>query len=532
MTEYNEKHAQWLIGQAKSGGMSRREFLGRTSALGIALSAGTGLFNQAYAATPKKGGHMRLGMGHGSTNDTLDPATIENGLQWALSYGIASTLVELEADGSLSPGLATEWSSTPDAKTWTFKLRKGVEFHNGKTMTVDDVIASINYHRGEDSKSVGKPLMASVTEIKADGPDTVVFELSAGSADFPANFNEIHFGIYPAKDGSIDWSGGGTGGYKIVNADPGVRYELQRNANYWNDKNAHANTIEIISIKDPTARNTALLTGEVDAIDQVDLKTVHLMERAPQISVEEGSGPLHYVFPMHMDTAPFDNADLRKALKYSINREEMVAKILSGHGTVGNDNPIGSSYRYHAADLEQTMYDPDKARHHMKKSGLGDITIDISAADAAFAGAVDAVLLYKASAEKCGININVVREPNDGYWSNVWGAKPFCASYWGGYSTEDAMLSTGYVTGAAWNETRYSDERFEKLLVDARAELNTELRAEMYREMQVMLRDEGGTIVPMFANAVTARNDKIAHNPQSFARAFDGRRIMERWWMV
>jgi peptide/nickel transport system substrate-binding protein len=475
---------------------------------------------------------MRLGMGHGSSNDTLDPATIENGLQGALSYGIASTLTELKADGSLAPSLATEWSSTPDAKTWTFKLRQGVEFHNGKTMTVEDVIASINYHRGEASKSIGKPLMASVTEIKADGPDAVVFELSAGSADFPANFNEIHFGIYPAKDGSIDWTGGGTGGYKIVSADPGVRYELQRNSNYWNDDNAHADSIEILSIKDATARNTALLTGEVDAIDQVDLKTVHLMERASHISVEEGSGPLHYVFPMQMDKAPFDNVDLRKALKYAINREELVAKILSGHGTVGNDQPIGSSYRYHAADIEQTMYDPDKAKHHMKKSGLGDITIDISAADAAFAGAVDAVLLYKASAEKCGININVVREPNDGYWSNVWGAKPFCASYWGGYSTEDAMLSTGYVTGAAWNETRYSNERFEKLLVDARAELNTELRAEMYREMQVMLRDDGGTIVPMFANAVTARNDKIAHNPQSFARAFDGRRIMERWWMV
>src|SRR6056297_739568 len=173
-----EKHAQWLVGQIEKGRMSRREFMGRTAALGMAAGVSSGLFSQAHAATPSKGGHMRLAMAHGSTSDTLDPATITNGIQWTAVYGVANTLTEVDAAGNLIPSLATEWSSSPDATVWTFKLRSGVVFHNGKTLTADDVIASINYHRGEDSKSVGKPLMAAVTDIKSDGPQTIVVTMS------------------------------------------------------------------------------------------------------------------------------------------------------------------------------------------------------------------------------------------------------------------------------------------------------------------------------------------------------------------
>jgi peptide/nickel transport system substrate-binding protein len=208
-------------------------------------------------------------------------------------------------------------------------------------------------------------------------------------------------------------------------------------------------------------------------------------------------------------------------------------KILRGRGSVGNDNPIGPSYRYYAADLEQNSYDPDKARFHLKEAGLSELTVDLSSADAAYAGAVDAAVLYKEHAAKAGITINVVREANDGYWSNVWMKKPWVASYWGGYSTEDTMFSTGYSPGAAWNDTQFNNEAFNKLLVQARAELDEAKRREMYREMQRILRDEGGVIVPMFANAVTARTDAINHGEHvSAVRAFDGRRIIERWWVT
>jgi len=531
MTE-QDKYTRLLIGEAEKGRLSRREFLSKSSALGLSLAIGTGLFNQAYAATPKKGGHMRMAMGHGATTDTLDPATLTNGLQWVVAYGVANTLTELDASGALVGSLATEWSSSPDATIWTFKLRKGVEFHNGKTLTVKDVIASLNYHRGEKSTSIAKPVVASVTDIKADGDDTIVITLSEGNADFPFNFNEAPFGIYPEKDGSIDWKAGGSGPYILTEEKAGLSYKFKRNPNYWKAGSAHADTIEILSITDPAARQTALLTNEVDVIDRVELKTLSLLARNSKIVIEEGSGPLHYTFPMMTKIAPFDNLDLRKALKHAINRKEIVDKILFGHGVVGNDHPIGPSYRYHAADIEQNAYDPDKARFHMKKSGLGDISINLSSSDAAYSGALDAAVLFQASAKNAGININVVREPNDGYWSDVWMKKPWCASYWGGYSTEDTMLTTGFAPGAAWNDTQWDNPSFNKLLISARAELDESRRADMYREMQIILRDEGGNVVPMFANEVHASNKKIAHGDLSWTRGFDGRRIMERWWMT
>jgi peptide/nickel transport system substrate-binding protein len=528
-----QSQLSWLIAEAGRGRISRREFLGRASALGIAAAAAPQLFGRAYADTPKKGGHMRIAMGHGATTDTLEPSALTNGLQWCASYGVANTLTELSADGTIDPGLATEWEASADAKTWTFKLREGVVFHNGKTLTSEDVIASVNIHRGDDSKSVGKPIMAAVTDVRADGPNRVVFELSGGNADFPYSFDSATFGIYPAKDGGgIDWESGGSGGYILKEQNPGVRYTFERNPNYWRDDQAHAASVELLSVIDATARSSALLGGQIDVIDQVDLKTIQFLAKKPGLVIEEGTGPLHYTFPMLMQTPPFDNLDLRKAVKYALDREEMVKKVLGGHGVVGNDHPIGPSYRYHAADIEQLAYDPDKAKFHLEKSGLGAITLSLSVSDAAFAGAVDAGSLFQASAAKAGVTIDLVREPADGYWSNVWGTKPWVGSYWGGYATADEMFTTGYAPGAAWNDTQWDHPRFNELMVQARAELNDGKRRDMYREMQVILRDEGGAIVPMFANVVIARNEKIAHGPQSWLRALDGRRIMDRWWMV
>ena len=452
-----------------------------------------------------------------------------------MNYAFTNTLVELAPDGTLVPSLAESWEASADAATWTFKLRKGVEFHDGRSLTAKDVVASFNYHRAEDSKSTVKPLVDPIETIKVDDDHTIVFALNGGNADFPFNLNEAPLAIFPAADdGSLDWKSGiGSGGYLLKDFDPGVRAYFERNPNYWKEGRAHADEVELLTIVDPTARSNALVTGEVHAIDQVDLKTASLLARQKGIVVEESTGPLHYVYPMFTDVAPFDNMHVRQALKFALDREELVQKILRGHGTIGNDHPIGPTYRYHAADLEQNSYDPDKAKFHLKQADLGELTIDLSAADAAYGGAVDAAVLYKEHAAKAGITINVVREPNDGYWSNVWMKKPICASYWGGYSTEDTMFSTGYAPGAAWNDTHWDHEAFNKLMIQARAELDKGKRKEMYREMQRILRDEGGVIVPMFANAVVARTEAVAHGEEvSAVRPFDGRRIIERWWVT
>lgn len=527
------KLMQNFLKEFTDGKITRREFMGRMAMIGVATTLPLSFAGKkAMAATPKKGGRLRVGIAHGSTTETYDPATIESGFQAALSRTMTNTLTEIDADNKVIPCLAESWDSTADASTWTFKIRKGVEFHNGKSLTAKDVIASMNYHRGKDSKSSVKPLTDPIVNLKADGDYTVVFELNGGNADFPFNLDTEGFAIYPAaKDGSLDWKPGiATGAYILKNFEPGIRATFVRNPNYWKEGRGHFDEVELNVILDTPARTTALVTGSVDVIEQVDLKSAHLLAQKAGIHIEETSGPLHYTFPMLSKTAPFDDNNVRLAIKFAIDREEMLKLILRGHGTIGNDTPIGPSYRYYAKELEQNSYDPDKAKFYLKKSGLSSLSVNLSAADAAFAGAVDAAVLYKEQAARAGINIKVVRESNDGYWSNVWLKKPWCACYWGGYSTEDNIFSTGYAPKAAWNDTQWDNARFNKLMVEARGELDEVKRREMYVEMQRILRDEGGAVIPLFANAVLARNDKVAHGKLASNGRLDNERIAERWW--
>ena len=166
----------------------------------------------------------------------------------------------------------------------------------------------------------------------------------------------------------------------------------------------------------------------------------------------------------------------------------------------------------------------------MQQAGLDSIDVDLSASSAAFEGAVDAAQLYQASASAAGININVIQEPADGYWSNVWLKKPWCASYWSGRATEDWMFSTAYEAGAPWNDSQWDHPRFQELLLSARAELDSAKRAEQYGEMQMILRDEGGVIIPMFANYVQALSMSI-QTPETVGNLWqmDNGRMAERW---
>lgn len=517
---------KWL----RSGKLSRREFISRMSALGLAAAVSPALLaGKAHADTPKRGGRLRIGINGGATSDTLDPGIQLAMMPQTLVYGaLANSLVEINADGQPVPELAESWESTPDAKKWIFKLRHGVEFHNGKSMDADDVIYSINWHRKEGTKSAAKALVEAIALIKKEDKRTIVFELESGNADFPYTLSDYHLVVGP--NGTDLAKGVFTGAYVIKDFEPGVRAFATRNPNYFKSDRAWFDEVELLGINDVNARTNALKTGQIDVMNRCDLKTVHLFKRTKGIQVLRQDGFKHFTFAMRTDTAPYDNNDVRLALKYAVDREQLVKTILRGYGTVGNDHPISLANRYHASELPQRQYDPDKAKFHLKKAGLSDATFKFHAAEAAFKGAVDAGVLYKEQAAKAGITIDVVREPNDGYWNNVWMKKPWCAVYWGGRATEDMMFSTAYAEGAAWNDTFWKHERFNELLVAARAELDEKKRRGMYVEMQRIVSDEGGVVVPMFSADLAAASDKIAHDKLAANWELDGFRAPERWW--
>ena len=517
------------------GRISRRQFLRSLSILGLTGAVSPTLWNSsAQAQTPKKGGTFRLGLRGASTAESLDPATYGTGIINNFMMGaIGNCLTEVDHKGRIIPELAESWETNASASVWTFHLRKGVTFHNGKTLTADDVIASFNHHRGEQTKSSGKSLLKAVTAIKKLDNHTVVFELESGNADFPYIVSEYFFIIFPAKDGKLDWQPGvATGGYKLIELEPGVRYVGERYADYWKEGRAHFDRVEAVPLSDSMARTTALITGEVDCIGSVDVSTVHLLKKKPGIEVNAVTGTQHFTMPMFTDVAPFDDVNVRLALKHAINRKQMVDILLAGYGQVGNDSPITPANRYFNTEMKQRNYDPDKARHYLKKAGLDKLSVKLHIANAAFPKAVDAAVLFKESASNIGIDINVVREPDDGYWSNVWLKKSFCGCYWDGRPTEDLMFTTVYAAESPWNDAHWKNERFNKLLTEARTELESDKRRAMYWEMQEIVKDDGGTIIPVYAQYVFANRDTVAHGPLAANKDADGWRALERWWFA
>jgi peptide/nickel transport system substrate-binding protein len=510
---------------------TRRQFLENTGRTGLAMAAFSALSMPARAEL-RRGGSVKFGVPGGATTDSLDPAGGPDTHLALIWWAIRNSLTEVTETGELVGEVAESWEASPDAKKWIFKLRKGIESHNGKTLTAEDVIASLNYHRGE-SKSGGKVLVEAITDIKADGDNTIAVTLSDGNADFPYLLSDYHLLIMPAKDGKADWESGiGTSGYALEHFEPGVTAKLKRFPNYYKGgTRAHFDEVELLNINDTTARQAALMSGEADAIGRVDIKTVASLAAAPDLRIVETTGAQYSSILMRADTPPFNNNDVRQALKYAIDRKKLLANVLQGHGTIGNDQPIGPTYRYFASDIAQADYDPDKAKFRLKKAGFDRLKVQLETAEVAWPmGAVDSALLYSDQAKAAGIDIEVVRKPDDAYWSNVWMQAPLCMGYISGRPTEDWIFTAFYAADAHYNDTYWKNARFEALLKAGRAELDDHKRRDIYREMQQILHDDGGLIAPLFGNHVIAVSNKIAMNSKISGNwEMDNWRAVERW---
>lgn len=199
------------------------------------------------------------------------------------------------------------------------------------------------------------------------------------------------------------------------------------------------------------------------------------------------------------------NADLIKAMQYLMDRERILKGVLKGKGTLGNDHPIGKAYPEHCADIPQRTLDPDKAKFHFKKSGIGDIPVPIVTAETA-PGAVDQCLFLQREAKKIGLNIDVQKVTTDGYFGAVWLKVPICTVSWNMRPTANIMLTLAYKSDAPWNETHWKNEQFDELLVKARGVKDPGKRQQMYCDMQTMIYETSGSILPVHRNF----NDAVA----------------------
>lgn len=507
-----------------SNSITRRSFVKTSGALWLA----TGLGALPASAQAVKGGRLFVGMTGGAVSDTLDPRTFTSSGHACVGFTLGNCLTEIERDNQLVGELAESWESSADAKTWKFNLRKGVTFHNGKPMTSADVIWSLNLHRGEESTSGAKGLTGDIADITADGPDAFVVTLSRANADLPYLLSDFHMLI--VAEGTTDFNAGVfTGPYQLVEFNPGESVIATRNPNYWKADRAHVDDVEILFVEDRAARINGLVTGELHLAQQIDEQAIELINQTPGVHIESHPSGGHSPILMHADRAPFDNNDLRLAIKYAVDRDQIIG-LLAG-GVLGNDHPIPPHDPFHAADIPQRSYDPDKAAFHFKQSGFSGTLPPLSINNVAMARAEEMAASIQQSAGKAGISIDISREPSEGFWSEVWLVKPFMIGAWGGRPTADIMLTSAYHSTAAWNDSMWKRPEFDQIIDLARGETDFAKRKQLYHDAQLMIHEDGGACITYFRNNIDGVRDEVKGFYPAGSFNMSGLRAVERVWL-
>ena len=447
-----------------------------------------------------------IGMGAEAMN--VDPAS--QGRFWQVTEKTMSRLVRPALNGEPEPNLATEWSANDSATEWIFKLREGVKFHDGSDFDAADVVYTLEHIRDPELDSPAAAVIGMVDTIEAIDPLTVKMTLSAPYADLALQLMDYRIRMIP--EGSADtigMTGIGTGPFIQVTLDPEGTTTLKANPDYWEGPPG-VETIEVIGIADTQARVQALLSGQIDMLGYGDLSAqqLPLFEDNPKfkmMTVPTGDW-LGIVF--RTDTEPFTDARVRKAVRIAADRQAIVDLVLGpGGGVVSCDHPVWSGDQYRAPfDCPQQI---DEAKRLLAEAGYPDgIEFDLTTSDLKAAW-IDMVQVYQQQAAQAGIKVNIVKAPSDGYWGEIWMKEPVVTTGWG-QRPADQILNEAYRGGAPWNETYWNHPDFDKMLDQARQELDFEKRKALYHRLQTMLYEEGGSFIPLHTNQAVVTTARVS----------------------
>jgi len=516
----NDERARWLERHSdvaslkrlyQSALIDRRAFLSRLAALGIGssvagiIAAGAPV---ALAATPKRGGRIRVAVGSHGPDDSLDPARFNSVIDYGRGGQFYNGLTRIDEFLVAQPDLAQSWEPNANATDWVFKLRKGVVFHDGKSLHAEDALYSIERHLGKNVGSGARAFVENVADGIVEDKHTLRFKLKSPDADFPVVLGTYAMKVVPVD--TTDFSRApGTGPFKLVEFKPGVRSVGHRNPDYWEEGRPYLDEIEYFGISDHNARMNALLAGDISMMSGLDPKAISRVERSPGVEVVNTKAGQYTDLAMMTDRSPTDSNELRLAIKYLQNRERILKLIYKGNGVLGNDQPISPVDPMYCDEIPIRAFDPDKAKHHLKKAGMDGGTIKVHTSEAAGTGAVEQVLMLQREADRIGLKVQVQRDPGDGYWSATWGRKPLFMSGWNMRPTTNIMLTLAFTSDAAWNEARWKNARFDELVHLGRASLDPVQRKRIYCEAQTLIHDTGGVAIPCFIDYLDAMSNKV-----------------------
>jgi len=487
--------------------MSSRPDLTRREALsGLSAAGALPVLPAALATAPRRGGRIRVASISSSSADTLDPAKGALSTDYVRHFMLYSGLTQF-SDG-LTPRLAlAEAFETSDRVRWSIRLRKGVEFHDGSPLTAADVVYSLLRHKTPALGSKVKTIADQILEARVTGPQALEIRLSGPNADLPAILATSHFVII--KDGAHDFrTANGTGPYRLRAFNPGVRTIVSRNPNYWKPGRPYLDEIELIGIPDEVSRVNALLSGDVHLVNAINPRSTRRIAASHRHGIIETRSGLYTDMILRQDRAPTGDPNFVLAMKHLFDRELICKALYRGYATVANDQPIPPGHPYYFPGLPQRTHDPDRARFLLKKAGLLNLRLPVYASPAAD-GSVDMASILQEQAGQIGLRLAVNRVPSDGYWSNHWMKHPLTFGNTNPRPTADLLFSLFYKSDAAWNESGWKSDRFDQLLLAARGEADEARRKQMYAEMQILVHDKGGVVIPVFISSLDAFDRRL-----------------------
>lgn len=537
-----------LTDEYRSGRVGRRTFIRWAATLGLsapAISAvlascapapsassptsapaATSAATQAPAATqqPVKGGTIRV---TGSPAVEINPHKLTSNGGIITTFPCLNFLARVNGDGVPQPELATSWTPSADVKTWTFKLRQGVKFHDGSAFGADDVVAT--YRRLAD-KSTGSTAASTLNFLPPDGIEkiddsTVAFHLSRAQADFPYYTYIYQAGILPAN-WSGDWATSpiGTGPFKMTSYTSGQGSTYVRNEAYWESGLPYLDGIEIKIWQDPSGELTALQSGASDMMALTPYDALDDIRKNPNLQVLSSRSASYDAMHMRVDTAPFDNPKVRQALALSLNRQDVLNIVLGPDGgDLASDQPVAPVLRDHV-DVPMKSQDIAMAKQLLSEAGHPNgFEFDLPTHSGAEWLKNWALTLQQAFAP-LGVKANLVVETSQVYYTH-WTTVTTGVTEWASRSTASEILNSAYRTGANWNSAHWSSPAFDTALDQLDATVDLSKRKELMLTLEKALSDEVPAIITYARSSPRGLSKRVQGMSQDPNRYLDLRNV-------
>lgn len=441
----------------------------------------------------------------------LDPAFLSTVPDDEVARQWHDFLVFIGEDNSpdLARSVAESWEYSADGLTWTFKLRQGILFHDGKEMTSEDVKFTFDRLRNPDVGAATVALYSNIVDITAPDAYTVVFTLKNPNPDFLKDLGDYHALIMDAAgtDFATQWNG--TGPFILKSYTPEDRIVFERNPNYWlkdeeGNQLPYLDGMEFIFIPDSTAQVEALRGGQVDYLIYLPSEYVPVLQ-GEGLAVYQSPSNTAYILHMRSDRAPANDNKVRQAFKLATDAEAILQGAFQGLGVAGGSTPFGPIYGEFFLDEPYPARDVAKAKELLAEAGYPDgLTIELTCQDRSPVPAI--CTIWKEQLAEAGVTVDINLVPTDVYYGadNLWLEADFAITDWGSRPYPQPYLDLAYTCDAQWNESHWCDEELDQLAEQAAKELDPAKRVEQYHQIQRIFRERGPIIVPFFISNLWA----------------------------